>query len=211
MRRSVGIPVVGGAVAAAAALVADAGRRDRLVRSGRVWWLTARRSAHWTTVKVRGARATEERRAHLEQQFAIRTAEDVAKQLGNMKGAIMKAGQMVSVIADRLPPEAQAALATLQADVPPMAPRLAEQDGLDDRHEAMCQSEIAAIYAGHPFISVPAVVPERSARRVRTSEWADGMRWEEFLTGASDKVHQRAAEVIFRFSQGSVHGHGVFN
>src|SRR5258705_12317449 len=37
------------------------------------------------------------------------------------------------------------------------------------------------------------------------------MRWEEFLTGASDKVHQRAAEVIFRVSQGSVHGHGVFN
>ena len=39
-----------------------------------------------------------------------------------MKGAIMKAGQMVSFIADGLPPEAQAALATLQADVPPMAP-----------------------------------------------------------------------------------------
>src|SRR3954469_688818 len=127
MRRSVGIPIVGGALAAAAAFAADAGRRDRLVRSGRVWWLTARRSAHWTTVKVRGARATDEKRALLEQQFAIRTAEDVAKQLGNMKGAIMKAGQMVSFIADGLPPEAQAALAPLQGDVPPMAPSLAEQ------------------------------------------------------------------------------------
>src|SRR5436305_8532168 len=44
-----------------------------------------------------------------------------------MKGAIMKAGQMLSFIAEGLPPEAQAALATLQADVPPMAPSLAEQ------------------------------------------------------------------------------------
>ena len=34
----------------------------------------------------------------------------------------MKAGQLISFIAEGLPPEAQAALATLQADVPPMAP-----------------------------------------------------------------------------------------
>ena len=34
----------------------------------------------------------------------------------------MKAGQLIGFIADGLPPEAQAALATLQADVPPMAP-----------------------------------------------------------------------------------------
>ena len=62
----------------------------------------------------------------MEEQFAIRTAEDVAQVLGGMKGAIMKAGQMLSFIAEGLPPEAQAALATLQADVPPMAPSLAE-------------------------------------------------------------------------------------
>src|SRR5258705_1284323 len=103
------------------------------------------------------------------------------------------------------------ALGTLAGEALAEGPRHRMVDELDYRHEAMCQSEMAAIYAGHPFISVPAVVPERSARRVLTSEWADGMRWEEFLTGASDKVHQRAAEVIFRFSQGSVHGHGVFN
>ena len=44
-----------------------------------------------------------------------------------MKGAIMKAGQLIGFIAEGLPPEAQAALATLQADVPPMAPSLAEE------------------------------------------------------------------------------------
>src|SRR3990170_4081348 len=125
-RRRLGIPLIAGAAVAGAAL-RDGARRDRIRRTARVWRLTARRSAHWGVVKLRGARATEEERARLEQRFAIRSAEDVARELGNMKGAIMKAGQMISFIADGLPPEAQAALATLQADVPPMAPSLAEQ------------------------------------------------------------------------------------
>ena len=101
-------------------------RLDRWRRRARVGRLTVRRGAHWLVTQVRGRRADEARRAELEERFAIRTAEDVARELGNMKGAIMKAGQMISFIAEGLPPEAQAALATLQADVPPMAPSLAE-------------------------------------------------------------------------------------
>jgi predicted unusual protein kinase regulating ubiquinone biosynthesis (AarF/ABC1/UbiB family) len=112
--------------ATGAALLSDQDRRHRLERQARVWRLTARRGFHYAQLKVKGRAATEEERAQLEQQFAIRTAEDVAQVLGGMKGAIMKAGQMLSFIADGLPPEAQAALATLQADVPPMAPSLAE-------------------------------------------------------------------------------------
>ncbi|HWI02852.1 MAG TPA: hypothetical protein VNT52_03370, partial [Acidimicrobiales bacterium] len=115
-----------GALGAGAVYLSDEDRRNRLERQARVWRLSLRRSAHWAVIKVRGTRADEAKRAELEEQFAIRTAEDVAKVLGGMKGAIMKAGQMVSFIADGLPPEAQAALATLQADVPPMAPSLAE-------------------------------------------------------------------------------------
>src|SRR5439155_11742127 len=266
LRRRLGLPLLAGAAVVGAAL-RDGGRRERLRRTARVWRLTARRSVHFAIVKARGARATEEQRARLEERFAIRTAEAVARELGNMKGAIMKAGQMISFIAEGLPPEAQAALATLQADVPPMAPSLAEQvireelgrdperlfldwdpvpvaaasigqvhravlrdgrvvavkvqypgvdrairsdldnaemlyamfsamamrnldvkglvdelrarmvDELDYDHEARCQAEIGAIYAGHPFIHVPAVVPELSTRRVLTSDWVDGMRW----------------------------------
>src|SRR5256714_12669198 len=99
----------------------------RLQRQVRVWRLTVKRGLHFLMMKARGRTATAEKRARMEERFAIRTAEDVAALLGDMKGAIMKAGQMVSFIADGLPPEAQAALATLQADVPPMAPSLAEQ------------------------------------------------------------------------------------
>jgi predicted unusual protein kinase regulating ubiquinone biosynthesis (AarF/ABC1/UbiB family) len=292
---------VAASAAGTAVLLRDGGRRERLRRSARVWRLTARRAAHWAVVRVRGAGADEEARARLEQQFAIRTAEDVARELGNMKGAIMKAGQMMSFIAEGLPPEAQAALATLQAEVPPMAPSLAEQvvedelgahpeklfldwdpvpvaaasigqvhravmrdgrevavkvqypgvdvaiksdldnvellygliasalqrnldvkgvvdelrarmgDELDYRIEAAHQTEFAERYATHPFIRVPMVVPEMSAQRVLTSEWVDGLTWPEFEASATEAERQRAGEVLFRFAEGSIWHHGVFN
>ena len=41
-------------------------------------------------------------------RFAVRSADDVARQLGQMKGAVMKLGQMLSFVVDGLPPEAQA-------------------------------------------------------------------------------------------------------
>ena len=293
-----GVAVVG---ATAAGLLRDRTRRVHFERQVRVWRLTARRALHYAQLKVKGRRATDAERERLEEQFAIRSAEDVAKVLGGMKGAIMKAGQMLSFIADGLPPEAKAALATLQADVAPMAPSLAEQvirdelgadpghlfldfelvpvaaasigqvhravmpdgrvvavkvqypgvdsaiksdldnaellynlfaqfalknlevkalvdelrarmaDELDYRLEASCQTEFATRYAGHPFIHVPTVVPERSSRRVLTSEWAGGMRWNEFLETADQRAKDRAGEVIMRFAQGSIHLHGVFN
>jgi predicted unusual protein kinase regulating ubiquinone biosynthesis (AarF/ABC1/UbiB family) len=289
-----------GAVATGVAL-ADPGRRSRAERTARVWRLTARRGAHWAAVKVRGRALDAERRAALEQQFAIRSAEDVARELGHMKGAIMKAGQLIGFIAEGLPPEAQAALATLQADVPPMAPSLAESvvrselgadpdrlflqwspvpvaaasigqvhravlrdgrivavkvqypgvdrairgdldnaellyrffssftlrgldvkglvdelrsrmgDELDYRLEASNQQELADRYRDHPFIRIPEVVPSLSTGRVLTSEWVDGLTWAEFESSATTAAKQRAGEILFRFVQGSIHRHGVFN
>ena len=101
--------------------------RPRIARAARIARLTARHGAHWCVVKVRGARADEAKRAELEQRFAVRTAEDVAAALGQMKGVMMKVGQLVSFIAGGLPDEARQALATLQADAPPMAPSLTAQ------------------------------------------------------------------------------------
>ena len=302
MRRAL-LPLTAGVagVAAAGILLADPDRLGHLRRSSRVWRLTSRRTASWAVLKVRGRRADEAKRAALEEAFAIRTAEDVARELGNMKGVIMKAGQMISFIAEGLPPDAKAALATLQADVAPMAPSLAEQvireelgdtvprlfldwdpipiaaasigqvhravmpdgrlvavkvqypgidraitsdldnaellyglfssfalksldaralvdelrdrmgDELDYRLEAASQSEFADRYRGHPYIHVPDVVPERSSRRVLTSEWVEGQRWDDFLATADAPTRQRAGEVLFRFAQGSVHRHRVFN
>jgi len=306
MRRVVVVGAGGAAVLGAAGLgvglaLSDEDRRIRLERQARVWRLSARRSAAWAVIKVRGRGASDERRAQLEQQFAIKTAEDVAQVLGGMKGAIMKAGQMISFIADGLPPEAQAALATLQADVPPMAPSLAEGviraelgadpeklfldwnpvpvaaasigqvhkavmpdgrvvavkvqypgvdkairsdldnaeflyglfasfalknmdvkpmvdelrarmgDELDYRLEAVCQKEFADRYRDHPFIHVPDVIPERSSRRVLTSDWVEGLSWKAFLDTATSAQKHTAAEVLFRFAEGSIWHHRVFN
>src|SRR3954471_24719787 len=126
-KRSVaGILAVGAAGAAGVgAVLSDADRRNQLERQLRVWRLTARRGLPWGIFYLRGRRAGEAKRAELEEKFAIKTAQDVAEVLGGMKGAIMKAGQMISFIAEGLRPEAQEALATLQAEVPPMAPSLA--------------------------------------------------------------------------------------
>jgi predicted unusual protein kinase regulating ubiquinone biosynthesis (AarF/ABC1/UbiB family) len=84
-------------------------------------------------------------------------------------------------------------------------------DELDYRLEAAHQAEFADMYRGHPFIRVPDVVAEHSARRVLTTEWADGLTWAEFEATAMPAVRQRAGEVLFRFAQGSIHRNGVFN
>lgn len=105
-------------------------RRDlsrRLRRSARLWRLTLRNAVRYVWHRIAGRRGGDIRRAQLDERFAVRTAQDVAKELGQMRGVIMKAGQMASVLAEGLPDEARAALATLQADAPPMAPSLAAE------------------------------------------------------------------------------------
>ena len=61
----------------------------------------------------------------LDREHEIRSAEQVAAELGNMKGALMKLGQMVSYLDEGLPEHLRAALAQLQHDAPPMSGELA--------------------------------------------------------------------------------------
>ena len=274
---------------------------SRFGRSAKVWKLSARNSARFAVARVRGIGSAEERRAALDEQFAIRTAEDVAKELGEMKGVLMKAGQLISFIFEALPDEAQDALATLQADAAPMAPSLAadvvrgdlgrppEQvfldwtdmpvaaasigqvhkaitsDGrdvavkvqypgvheaiesdldaaevmyamfssmmlkgldakglvdelrgrmreeLDYRLEASNVAEFEERFAGHPWVRIPKLVPEFSSERLLTTEWIDGMTFDEFRTTASEDTKQRSAEVVWRFAQNAIHRYGIFN
>jgi predicted unusual protein kinase regulating ubiquinone biosynthesis (AarF/ABC1/UbiB family) len=274
---------------------------NRFSRSAKVWKLSARNSARFAVSKVRGVGSPAERRAELDAQFALRTAEDVAKELGEMKGVLMKAGQLVSFIFETLPEDAQAALATLQADASPMAPTLAAgvveaelgeppervfldwgdlpvaaasigqvhravtHDGrdvavkvqypgvheaiesdldaaevmygmfsammlrgldvkglvdelrdrmreeLDYRLEARNVQEFAALFAGHPWVRIPQLVPELSTANLLTTEWVDGLSFDEFRRVASRDTKQRAAEVIWRFAQSAVNRHGAFN
>ena len=128
-RTSVAAIITGGLGAGAAAAMLR--RKVAAVtswRTRRMWRLTARNAGRFATHAGEADRSRPaERRAELDAQFAIRTAEDVAKELGEMKGVLMKVGQMVSFIAEGLPDEAQQALAALQADAAPMAPTLAAE------------------------------------------------------------------------------------
>ncbi|HUF96628.1 MAG TPA: AarF/ABC1/UbiB kinase family protein [Ilumatobacter sp.] len=270
-------------------------------RSARVWKLSARNSARFAVSRVRGVGSPAERRAELDQQFAIQTAADVAKELGEMKGVLMKAGQLISFILETLPDEAQVALATLQADAAPMSPTLAANvveaelgappekafldwsdmpaaaasigqvhravthDGrevavkvqypgvkdaiesdldaaevmygmfsammlkgldakglvnelrermreeLDYRIEARNAAEFSRLYSGHPWVRVPHLVPALCTEKLLTTEWVDGLSFDEFRATASTDTKQRAAEVIWRFAQHSINRHGMFN
>ena len=251
--------------------------------------------------RVRRLTNHRDKRDALDEQFAIRTSEDVARELGNMKGALMKFGQLLSFIVEALPDEAQNALATLQSDAKPMAPALAAKviidelgrppervfldwqevpvaaasvgqvhravthdgrdvavkvqypgvaesiesdldnaegfyrlgttfvlkgldakalvdelrtrmrDELDYELEAASQAEFGAHFAGHPFISIPAVDPATSTKRVMTTDWVEGMSWAEFESTALPVARRCAGESIWRFVQHSVHRLGVFN
>jgi predicted unusual protein kinase regulating ubiquinone biosynthesis (AarF/ABC1/UbiB family) len=120
-----GLAAIGAAFGSLLA-IRDPALRTRMERTARIARLSCRRACHFAVVKVRGTAADEARRAQLEEQFVIRTAEDVANELGHMKGVVMKAGQMLSFIIDGLPDNARSVLESLQAGVPPMAPSLAE-------------------------------------------------------------------------------------
>lgn len=294
-------------IALAAGLAAAAQRAkaspltSRFNRSARVWRLSARNSVRFAVSRARGIGSAEERRAQLDEQFAIRTAEDVARELGEMKGVLMKAGQLVSFIFEALPDEAQEALATLQADAAPMAPTLAADvvksdfgqppervfldwsdmpvaaasigqvhravtlDGrdvavkvqypgvheaietdldaaevmyamfssmmlkgldakglVDELRERMREeldysieagnlAEFEARFQGHPWVRIPKLVPELCSSHVLTTEWVDGLAFDEFRRTASAETKQRAAEVIWRFAQGAITRHGIFN
>ena len=276
-------------------------RLVRCRRTARVWQLTARNGGRYVVHRVRRLRHRDEKRDQLDQQFAIRTSEDVARALGNMKGALMKFGQLLSFIMEALPDDAQKALATLQSDAQPMAPSLAAKmvtdelgqpperifldwqvmpvaaasvgqvhravthdgrdvavkvqypgvaesieadldnaeafyrlgtafvlkgldakglvdelrarmrDELDYELEAASQTEFATRFAGHPFVSIPAVDTATSTKRVLTTEWVEAMSWAEFQASADAAARHRAGESIWRFAQYAVHRLGVFN
>ena len=108
-RQSAG-PVVGGGFL---------GRNAHLARLG------ARTTGGYAVHRARRVFANAERREELDREHEIRSAEQVATELGNMKGALMKLGQMVSYLDEGLPEHLRTALAQLQHDAPPMSGELA--------------------------------------------------------------------------------------
>jgi len=103
------------------------GATGRLRRSAALAGIAGRAGGEWAASQARRTFADAERREALDTAFQLSTAQHVAETLGNMKGAMMKLGQMASYLDQGLPEPVRDALAQLQQDAPPMAPELAAE------------------------------------------------------------------------------------
>jgi predicted unusual protein kinase regulating ubiquinone biosynthesis (AarF/ABC1/UbiB family) len=93
----------------------------RIVRSLRPAALAGRTAVRWARLQASfgDGRARD--------RFALRTAEDVRRTMGDMKGAVMKFGQILSLMTGVMPDEMLTELSSLQSEAPPMAYNLVEE------------------------------------------------------------------------------------
>ncbi len=96
-------------------------RRSRWRRNGRLARLGARIGIAHAGTSARKVFAGAARREELSRAREMKTAQQVADELGNMKGALMKLGQMASYLDDGLPEPLRLALSQLQSNAPPMS------------------------------------------------------------------------------------------
>ena len=98
---------------------------SRRARNAELARLGARVGRTYASTAARKVFASAERAAELDRERELRTAEDIAASLGEMKGALMKLGQMASYLDEGLPEPLRLALSQLQAQAPPMSAELA--------------------------------------------------------------------------------------
>ncbi len=82
--------------------------------------MTAQVAGGYAKNRIKSVFQSDEASAQDRTQMYERSGEVIAKTLGELKGAVMKVGQMASVAADVLPKEVQDALTSLQREAPPM-------------------------------------------------------------------------------------------
>ena len=100
---------------------------SRSQRTAAVAGAGARAGGQYALHRARRVFASAEQRGHLDRQFEMQTAEAITQTLGNMKGALMKLGQMASYLDQGLPEHVRDALSELRTNAPPMSPELAAQ------------------------------------------------------------------------------------
>ncbi len=102
--------------------------RSALRRNGRLARLGLKIGIGHAATSARKVFASAERREHLSREREMRSARQVADELGQMKGALMKLGQMASYLDDGLPEPLRLALAQLQSQAPPMSVELSRAE-----------------------------------------------------------------------------------
>jgi predicted unusual protein kinase regulating ubiquinone biosynthesis (AarF/ABC1/UbiB family) len=107
------------------AVAAPLSNSSRVLRTAELARVGAEAGAGYAAHQVKRAIASDDKRAELDKAYELRSAEQVTEALGNMKGVLMKLGQMASFVNEGFPEHMRAQLATLQSDAPPMSADLA--------------------------------------------------------------------------------------
>ncbi len=90
--------------------------------------------------------------------------------------------------------------------------RRAVLEECDYQREALQQQRFASLYAGHTTLLVPEVHPAFSSKRVLTTTWMPGIRFDELLAQGPDQAQRdRVGQALFEFYVGSVFRHGLYN
>ena len=110
--------------------------QSRLSRAGALGRLALRVGGRYVARSPRLVFASVARRSELRHDLALRTADDVAEELGSMKGVLMKLGQMASYIDEDMPETFRLAMARLQHKAPPMSAALASSVILEELGDA---------------------------------------------------------------------------
>ena len=54
-------------------------------------------------------------------------------------------------------------------------------------------AEFAELFSGHPWVRVPRLVPDLCTSRVLTTEWVEGLSFDQFRATASPEVRQQSS------------------
>jgi predicted unusual protein kinase regulating ubiquinone biosynthesis (AarF/ABC1/UbiB family) len=82
----------------------------------------------------------------------------------------------------------------------------------DYQREAHFQERFGQVYENHPILVVPALHRSYCGRRVLTTTWMSGQRFDDFIAeGASSSERDRLGEALFEFYLGSPFRHGLYN
>ena len=100
-------------------------RQSRVSRGAALARLALRIGGRYVARSPRLLFASVERRGELRHDLALRSADEVAEELGAMKGVLMKLGQMASYIYEDMPATFRASMSRLQHRAPPMTGALA--------------------------------------------------------------------------------------
>lgn len=171
------------------------GRTGRTVVPAKV---AARAAFRWgATYLYRG-----ERRQAKRKQVLLRTGEDVTRAMGEMKGAAMKVGQVLSMMTGVLPDEMADQMATLQSKAPPMAFSLVRQ--VFEHEYGKGPDDLFRRFEREPFAAA-------SIGQVHRAELADGtlVAVKVQYPGVREAIEQDLANVGLLFGLGGLVARGL--